>query len=214
MARSQNALIGRTSGSVGGITFSSWKDVNVIRTKPTDVSNPRTAKQTYQRAKVIVAIAMLRSILFIVRESFKSAAISMTAPNVFVSRMLRNLRSDSTGIFIDLPPAVSLSAGTLKPPVSSSFVINSPATYNITKISDVLEDGDNSDDVFCSAVINLSTLKITCYKTSLTRGGGGTATLKSEIWQASDYAFYTFYIAPDASNASQTFFDHNELMVP
>lgn len=34
MARVQNTLIGRASGSVGGATFTTWKGINVLKSKP------------------------------------------------------------------------------------------------------------------------------------------------------------------------------------
>lgn len=49
MAISQNTLIGSTSQSVGGVTFTKWKGRNVIKAKAISVANPRTPAQTANR---------------------------------------------------------------------------------------------------------------------------------------------------------------------
>ena len=49
MARVQNTLIGRASGSVGQVVFLTWRLINVTRAKPTSVANPDTILQQQQR---------------------------------------------------------------------------------------------------------------------------------------------------------------------
>lgn len=51
MARVQNTLIGRSSGSVGEVVFLTWKLINVTRSKPASVYNPDTTPQQTQRNK-------------------------------------------------------------------------------------------------------------------------------------------------------------------
>lgn len=49
MTKVQNPIIGRSRGSAGGMTFTKNYGKNVMRTKPFEVSNPKTAAQTTQR---------------------------------------------------------------------------------------------------------------------------------------------------------------------
>jgi len=49
MTKVQNPVIGRSRGSAGGMTFSKSLGKNVMRAKPFEVANPRTAAQVVQR---------------------------------------------------------------------------------------------------------------------------------------------------------------------
>lgn len=49
MTKIQNPIIGRAKGSAGNMTFSKNFDKNVMRSKPMEVSNPRTTAQVTQR---------------------------------------------------------------------------------------------------------------------------------------------------------------------
>lgn len=49
MTKVQNPIVGRSRGSAGGMTFTKTFGKNVMRTKPFEVSNPKTTAQTTQR---------------------------------------------------------------------------------------------------------------------------------------------------------------------
>jgi hypothetical protein len=51
MGKIPQGILGGVSGSVGGVVGTSWKGINVIKTKPLTVANPRTAGQVAQRTK-------------------------------------------------------------------------------------------------------------------------------------------------------------------
>lgn len=51
MGKIPQGILGGVSGKVGGIVGTSWKGINVIKTKPLSVANPRTAGQIAQRTK-------------------------------------------------------------------------------------------------------------------------------------------------------------------
>lgn len=49
MAKIPQGILGGISGKIGGVVGSSWKGINVIKTKPLSVANPKTAGQMTQR---------------------------------------------------------------------------------------------------------------------------------------------------------------------
>ncbi len=49
MAKIPQGILGGISGKIGGVVGSSWKGINVIKTKPLSVANPQTAGQVAQR---------------------------------------------------------------------------------------------------------------------------------------------------------------------
>lgn len=85
MAKVQNTLIGRASGSVGGATFTTWKGVNVLKSKPESVANPRTLAQRSQRNRLTIMVVVYRALALIVSIGFKSRAVAKSAYNAFMS---------------------------------------------------------------------------------------------------------------------------------
>lgn len=121
MATSSNPLIGATSGSVGGVTFSKWKGINVIKSKPTVVANPNSPAQQAQRSAFAFMIAAYRLMVGILVLGFKELAIKKSAFNAFTSVNLRNafdLTSPPTATF--KPENLLISKGTITDTVLTS----------------------------------------------------------------------------------------------
>lgn len=91
MAVVQNTLIGKASGSVGNVTFLSWRGINVLKSKPTSVANPRTPGQTLQRGKLTMIVMLYRAINNIVNIGYAARAIRQSAYNAFVKSNIRNI---------------------------------------------------------------------------------------------------------------------------
>lgn len=89
MAKTQNTLIGRSSGSVGGATFSTWKGINVLKSKPLTVANPRTRAQLNTREMFAALVALYRSIAGIVKVGFASQAVKKSEFNAFLSNAMK-----------------------------------------------------------------------------------------------------------------------------
>lgn len=67
MAKIPQGILGGVSGKIGGVVGSSWKGINVIKTKPLSVANPQSAGQVAQRTKfsntVAFAVAILSTVI-------------------------------------------------------------------------------------------------------------------------------------------------------
>lgn len=85
MAKVQNTLIGRASGSVGGATFTTWKGINVLKSKPESVANPRTLGQISQRNRLAIMVPIYRLLALAIAVGFKSRAVGKSAYNAFMS---------------------------------------------------------------------------------------------------------------------------------
>lgn len=136
MAKVANVLIGKSSGSVGGTTFSSWRGINVLKSKPTIVANPRTDAQLAQRAAFSFIVAVFRIMVGILQLGFKEMAVKMSAFNAYSSHNLRNAMDLSS------PPTA-----TFKP---ADFKI-SKGTISDTAISGVAADKSDGTVVFTYA---------------------------------------------------------------
>lgn len=96
MARVQNTLIGKSSGSVGGATFSTWKGINVLKSKAIEVANPQTQLQQNQRNRMSLLVAMFRLISGVLNIGFAKLAVQKSAYNAFVQENL--LPANFTGV--------------------------------------------------------------------------------------------------------------------
>jgi len=116
MAVTQNTLIGRTRGSIGGVTFSKWKGLNVAKGKAENVQQPNTDAQLLQRSKMAIVVALYRSISSIVQTGFQSLAVNMSEFNAFTSYNIRNAVQALTATTAEwIYPAILVAKGSLTP---------------------------------------------------------------------------------------------------
>jgi hypothetical protein len=86
MAILKQGIFGGLSGSAGNVTFSSWKGINIAKTKPLSVANPRTAAQVEQRSNFSGVVAFAKAILVPVIKPLRDRfAVKQSGYNTFVS---------------------------------------------------------------------------------------------------------------------------------
>lgn len=102
MAVVQNTLIGRSKRSIGGVTFSTWKGLNVAKSKPVSVANPQTPKQLMRRSALSQLVAIFRQVPAAVDLGFAKQAIKMSAYNAFVGA------NALTGFNFTAPPVATI----------------------------------------------------------------------------------------------------------
>jgi hypothetical protein len=95
MAIVQNPITGRTRKKLANTVFSKQFGKNTLRSKPTEVKNPRTPGQINQRNKFSLMIALARQLLGMLRISYQNMAIGMSAFNVFIKN---NIKTAITGL--------------------------------------------------------------------------------------------------------------------
>lgn len=211
MARTQNTLIGRASGSINTNTFTKWKSINVVKQKPTIVANPQTPIQQAQRNRFSVASLLGFNAQSVFNQSFPRQRAKMSGQNAFVSRNLINgavyTSSDST--YIDFPK-VEVSLGNLHTPLSASqdgpivdnsihFIWSTEAsgrTYEQDKIV-VIAAAEVSTDVWQLFAPNNYFLR---------NSGGGTFNYDVYVADMNIYYYYLFAYNSQHQVASQTLF--------
>ena len=114
MARVQNVLIGRASGSVGNATFSTWKGINVLKAKPESVAQPNTPAQQGQKNRMTLIVSVYRLIAAIILFGYKEQAIKKSEYNAFVSDNIMDAISlDSSQVASLDFPLLKVSKGTI-----------------------------------------------------------------------------------------------------
>lgn len=156
MARVQNTLIGKSSGSVGGATFSTWKGLNVLKSKPETVANPQSDNQLMRRSAMTQLVAIFRRIPAAVDAGFKKLAIHMSAFNAWTSYNLRNAFDYSAPPTADLNfSSILVSKGTItSTPISTNTATNASPTVTITYPTTIADPGQSTTDKVIAACYN------------------------------------------------------------
>lgn len=147
MARVQNTLIGRASGSVGAIVFYTWKSLNIMRSKADYVYNPNTLPQQSYRNKYGFAVGLYNQIRGIVDIGLKNYAIKMSLQNFFLKQNLgKSITSDASAFIILQPEQLIISKGLMLPTVISSIATNPTKTIVAINYKVRSQIGQTSND--------------------------------------------------------------------
>lgn len=207
MARTQNTLIGRASGSVGGVTFSTWKGINVIKQKPETVANPQTNGQVQQRSGMAQMVAIFRAIATIVNIGFKKLAINMSAYNAFISANLVSAFDYTVaGIATFVPANLFTAKGTMESTVMTSVVADvSVGFVTFTWPTSATGLGQSVDDEANIAVLNITLNEWIFEEFTGARSDGTGGTTLPATWVAgNNLAGYCFFRNPLTDEVSDS----------
>jgi Family of unknown function (DUF6266) len=159
MARVSNPLIGASSGSIGGVTLTSWKGINVAKSKPTTVANPQTDKQLERRNAISQIVAIFRLIAASVNAGFKSLAIQKSAYNAFSSWNLKNAFTyDGTSPAVLNHADLLISKGSIATtPILTVVSADSDETVGVTFAATASGAGQSLTDLAILVVYNEDT---------------------------------------------------------
>jgi len=111
MGKIKQGILGGVSGSVGGVVGSSWKGINVIKSKPQSVANPKTAGQVAQRGAFSEVVAFATVILAaIIKPLWDRFQVAKSGYNAFVSANIAFF--DATGLIT--PASLLISKGKME----------------------------------------------------------------------------------------------------
>ena len=196
MAVVQNTLIGKSKQSVGGTTFSTWKGINVLKSKPTSVANPKTDLQLMQRSALQQVVSIYRLINVAIKKGWRKFAVQKSEYNAFTSDAL-------TGAFdFTAPPAADLDPTLLKitnGTVTSggdepTAVVNMMGGLNLSW-SNALVGNQAATDEFQCAVLSPNGTRVKAIiidKIPRSAGSVELAPLAGETFAADDVVIYGF----------------------
>lgn len=210
MARVSNPLIGATSGSVGGVTFSKWKGINVIKSKPTVVANPQTPAQTAQRSAFSQMVAIYRLLVAILVFGFKELAIKKSAFNAFVSSNLPSAFDFSTpGSALFKPEELKISKGTISPtPISSVSSNRSNDNVLLNWNEDLALPGMSATDKTLLCIYNAAKDEFAFSSGSFTRNLGASNIDIPSNWEIGDVLHcYLGFTNSSGDSASDSTYD-------
>lgn len=209
MAIVSNTLIGKSSGSVGGTTFSSWKGKNVLKAKPVSVANPKTNKQMAQRASLAAAVAFYRQASTVLNLGFKGLASGKSAYNAFASQAVKNAWSynDSATPAYD-PSELKISSGSIAQTKLTSKEIEIPAKAVVVSYPKTVQGaGQSLTDRLLIVVQNQTKGIVEGFVTNKTRNDEtATVNFSGEVAEGDTINIWAGFVSADGLRASDSYF--------
>lgn len=124
MGKINKGILGGFSGKVGTVIGAFWKGIAYMRSLAGSTHNPKTVKQTKQRAKFALLYRFLSRIQGFINVGFKSMAVGMTEMNAAFSRNFDNVIGGDYPAYELLYDKVEVSVGSILLPTSPDAVID------------------------------------------------------------------------------------------
>lgn len=156
MGKIGQGILGGISGKVGNVVGGTWKGIDYLRIKPTNVANPRSEGQVNQRNKFTIAIEYLQPNKEFVKLGYKAYATKKTEFNAAMSYVLNNAVGGVAPDFtVDYATAL-LSRGSLNGALNptTDVSVSGAVTFNWNDNSD--EGNSNETDKVMVLVYNPS----------------------------------------------------------
>jgi hypothetical protein len=149
-------ILGGVSGKVGNVVGASWKGIDYLRIKPSNVANPRTEGQVNQRNKFTVTLEYLQPNLGFIKKGYKSYAVQKTEFNAAMSYVLNNAITGAAPNFtVDYSLAL-LSRGNLSGALNPATDLATAGQVEFTWDDNSAEGNANATDKAMILVYNPS----------------------------------------------------------
>lgn len=154
MARIQNPIIGQAINQAGGMIFSVWKQLKVMRSKPLSVANPRTPAQEAVRRRMALLASLMREVLQGIRVGFVRFQNGTTQWAQFLKENYATGTSDNGTTASLITTALKFAKGTLLPVADFEIGTVSGQTIPLSWTDNSGQPGANSDDRLHVVLVN------------------------------------------------------------
>lgn len=155
MARVQNTLIGRTSGSVGEVTFLTWKTINVIRKKMWGQPVSNTQPQLNQRQRYGILVNFYKYAAEAIEIGLHYVSKKMSAQNMFLKQNLIPSKFIGTAPTMVFDwPQMQLSKGVLLEKKMAEVNLQAYSTLMQVFWHVDLRNNQLSSDILCILIYN------------------------------------------------------------
>lgn len=204
----QNPIIGRSKQSMGNNTFTTYKGLNVLKSKPFSVANPKTAGQRAQRNALAKLVAFYRALKVILNIGFKQAANPLSPYNWFIKNNLPSAIDVTDPDNVEfLWPNMVVSKGSLPITDITSATADESDSEVVVNWSSALSSPDfSATDKAYIMVFSEDTDEILVQSNGVITRNAGTATLTTTGTMAAgtDVAIYLFFVSADGLQVSDS----------
>lgn len=147
MAKLTQNVLGDISGTVGNVSFGSWKDLNIVKAKRGPSSTPPTEAQQLVQEKFRELSRLGKAFFNIVKVGMAGAATGATEQNLFMSSSYPSVSGALGALVIDYSKLI-ISKGTLEK-LNGPAVASSGGMVNLSWA--YLNFGDGNDTIVAIA---------------------------------------------------------------
>lgn len=185
MARVQNPIIGQAVNQAGGMIFSVWKQLKVMRSKPLSVANPQTPAQQAVRRRMALLASVMRELLSAIRVGYTRFQNGTTQWAQFLKENYATGTSDNGTTASLITTDLQFSKGTLLGMVDGIIVSASSGEIDIEWTDNSGQQGANASDRLHVILINANGSAVASVVTGSTRSTeSATFTTPSDIVEA------------------------------
>jgi hypothetical protein len=207
----QNPFIGRSKQSAGGMTATTWKGKNVLKTKPVTVANPKSEGQINQRAKMTTLVGFYQILSAVLMRGFKEMAVGMSEFNAFTSKnLLSSAVSATGGVATFVPANFNISKGSIGVTQIDSISADAGTSQvQITWPAGTIPSNGSVNDKPIAAVYNATKQEWGVYTGSNMRDDGSTnVQMPSNLVSGNAIKVYLGFVSADGRKASNSVYDY------
>ena len=203
MGKIKQGILGGFSGRVGGVVGSSWKGIDVVKSRPLSVANPKTSGQVAQRGAFSQVVAFAAAILAaVIKPLWDRFQIQKSGYNAFVST---NIPFFSTS-GLDTPASLVISKGKMESTAIASVTATAGSpTVQINWVDDSGSGYKGATDEAYAVVYNETTGEVVGGTDGNERADEYvTVTLSANLASADDLHCYLAFKRKDGTVVSNT----------
>lgn len=203
MAQIKHGALGKVSGKIGNISFSTWKDQTIVKERPSKSKKPASKKQLEQRLKMAKANQFMRTIKEVITLGYRDLTVKMTGYNAAVRNLLKNAVNGNYPDYSIDYTLVQICRGEIiqifKPVASSAKTDTVTFTWTTKNGMGKSRPGDKAILVaYCEA------MKVSAYMVDGPARSTGTADLELPGFSGQTVHTWVAFISEDGSDVSDS----------
>lgn len=204
MARVQNPIIGQAINQAGGMVFSVWKQLKVMRSKPLSVANPKTPAQEAVRRRMALLASLMREVLQGIRVGFVRYQNGTTQWAQFLKENYATGTTDNGTSASLITTGLQFAKGTLLPVPDLEIGTVSGQDIPLTWTDNGGQTGANADDQLHAVLVNANGSAVAYVPSNKVRTDGSatiTAPVGITAATAKVICFFSTVASDDVSNS-------------
>lgn len=173
--KTQNLVFGRSSGSLGNVVASALYGENVVRSKPLEVYNPQTARQTNMRAIMADVVKIAKTAnqyLAITKRTARTGRSKKMSAYAYLIKDILAAKTGSTPNIALQPAGITLGTGDMEPTSVTSVVIDISESKCNAVWPTIYSGNQDPNDIATVILLNLTNGKVTVSASGADRSEG------------------------------------------
>lgn len=201
MAIVQNPIIGQAKNQAGGMIFSNWRGLKVMRSKPLSVANPNTPAQQAVRRRTSLLAQVFRGSINTIRGAFPTAPSYIPGWSRFVQLNFGTGTSDNGTVASILPDNIIMAQGTMIDGTGLSLGSQVGVAVTFDWTNNAPTSGAADSDVLFAAAIKADGSVAQMINTGIARSAGTASFNFGTAVDLDEAAIYYWFQAADDSDA-------------